>query len=331
MRSWLYWVVACTVILTASDVAAQTPPRQFRMGAPFATNSNLHKAMEKFAEIVGTETNGAIKVLVYPDSQIGDFPQLISGLQLGTVDMALLGIGNAAGLKGGAALNVGYTPYLFKSRQKAIEAYNGPLFAPLYETLASESGLRIFAVAGSRSWRAVQTTKGPIVKPGDLRGMRLRIPGIEMFRAAFEGLGVKVVPTGLGDVYNALSRGLVEGQDNGLDLALQFKWHEVAKHWSMTDHVIEISTWYMGEKQWQSLTPEQQALFKRAANEAGKLSDGILDDLERQGLDDLRKAGVTVTKPDVAAFRDAWKDVHQPFEGKLWPAGLVGTIRASQE
>ena len=191
-----------------------------RFGTPFVTNSNLHKAMEKFAEVVGKESGGAIKVQVYADSQIGDIQQLIAGMQLGTVDMAYLGVGNAGQLKGCGPLNVSYLPYLFKSKRAAEDGLNSAIFQELYEQCAQSAGVRIFAVGGDRSPRAIVTTKGPIMKPEDLNGMRLRIPPIPIFRETFEAVGVKVVPLGLNEVYMALSRGQVEGQDNGFDLTL---------------------------------------------------------------------------------------------------------------
>lgn len=69
-------------------------------------------------------------------------------------------------------------------------AMNGPIFQEMYENLAKQAGLRIFAVAGARSPRAIVTTKEPIKTPADLKGMRLRIPPIDMFRAMFERVGV---------------------------------------------------------------------------------------------------------------------------------------------
>lgn len=323
------WGVVLAVVLVHA-VPAPAADLVLRLGTPFVTGSNLHKGTEKFASLVAQESQGHIKVQVYPDSQIGDIQALISGMQLGTVDMAYLGVANAAQLKGGQPLNVSYLPYLFKSKEKATEILNGPIFQEMYDTLAKQSGLRIFAVAGARSPRAIQTVRGPIKKPEDLKGMHLRIPPIDMFRAAFETLGVKVVPLGLSDVYMALSRGQVEGQDNGFDLSLTFKWHEVAKYWSATDHVYDTAAWYITERRWQSLTPEQREMFRKAANAGGKLATDLGDEFDRKGVDELKKAGVTYTVPDVAAFRAAWKDVHKQYEGKVWPVGLVDRIRAAQ-
>ena len=253
-------LVAASALATPALVGtAKGQTRELRMGTPFVNGSNLHQAMQKFAEVVSAQSNGKFKVNVYSDSQIGDIQALLSGMQLGTIDMAYLGIGNGAALKGGGPLNVAYTPYLFKSKEWAEKILNGPIFAPMFEGLAKESGVRVFAAAGARSGRAIQTTKGPINVPDDLKGFRLRIPPIPMFKDAFEALGVKVVPMGLSDVYLALSRGQVDGQDNGFDLSLSFKWHEVAKFWSATDHCYELATWYMSDKLWQQLGGDDRA------------------------------------------------------------------------
>src|SRR5581483_11249775 len=120
-------------------------PMTLRFGTPFVTGSNLHKGMEKFAEVVAAESKGNVKVQVYADSQVGDIQQLIAAMQLGTVDMAYLGVGNSGQLKGCGALNVSYLPYLFKSKRAAEEVLNGPIFQELYEQCAQSAGVRIFA------------------------------------------------------------------------------------------------------------------------------------------------------------------------------------------
>ncbi len=112
--------------------------RELRIGTPASSSSNITAGVHKFAEVLFQESKGRYKVNVYPDSQIGDIPQLLTGMQLGTIDMALLGFGNAASLKGGAALNVGYVPYLFKSKKAATEITNGPIFQEIYEQIAKE-------------------------------------------------------------------------------------------------------------------------------------------------------------------------------------------------
>jgi TRAP-type C4-dicarboxylate transport system substrate-binding protein len=135
---------------------------------------------------------------------------------------------------------------------------------------------------------------------------------------------------GLGEVYLAISRGQVDGQDNGFDLALSFKWHEVAKYWSATDHCFELATWYMSERVWQSIAPADREAFKRAAHSGGEVVTRLGEEIDKSGIEEIKKAGGTYTTPDIAAFREAFKDVHKPYEGKVWPVGLVDKIRAMQ-
>ncbi|HEX7952995.1 MAG TPA: TRAP transporter substrate-binding protein [Burkholderiales bacterium] len=316
------------LLLAAATSMIQAADLNLRFGTPFVTNSNLHKAMEKFAEVVGKESAGKIRVQVYADSQIGDIQQLIAGMQLGTVDMAYLGVGNAGQLKGCGALNVSYLP---KSKRAAEQTLNGPIFQELYEQCAQSAGVRIFAVGGDRSPRAIVTTRGPILKPADLNGMRMRIPPIPIFRDTFEAVGVKVVPLGLNEVYMALSRGQVEGQDNGFDLTLSFRFHEVSKYWSATDHCYDLGAFYVSERKWKTFTPEQQALFRRAAAEGGRLATQLGEEFDRHGLEELRKAGVNYVVPDKAAFEKAWANVYKNYEGKVWPEGLVARIKSAQK
>jgi TRAP-type C4-dicarboxylate transport system substrate-binding protein len=224
---------------------------------------------------------------------------------------------------------VAYVPHLFSSKSQATEALNGPIFTDMYEAVAQGAGVRIFAVYGARSPRAVQTVKGPVRRPEDLKGMRIRIPPIDMLRAAMEAAGAKPVPMGLSDVYMALSRGTVDGQENGFDAAIQFKWHEVAKFWSATDHVFEVAAWYMNERRWQALKPEEREWFRRAARAGGQVATALGEALDRDGIETLRKNGVTYVVPDRAAFDAAWGDIHKAYEGKVWPVGLVDRIRAS--
>jgi len=322
---------ALTLLLSATMYVSHGAELTLRFGTPFVTNSNLHKGMEKFAEVVGRESGGKIRVQVYADSQIGDIQQLIAGMQLGTVDMAYLGVGNSGQLKDCGALNIAYLPYLFKNKAKAAEVLNGPIMQEFYESCAKSSGVRIFAVAGARSPRAIVTTKGPIRKPEDLKGMRLRIPPIPIFRETFESLGVKVVPLGLNEVYMALSRGQVDGQDNGFDLTLTFRFHEVSKYWTATDHVYDVAAWYISERRWKSMTREQQDVFRRAAVVGGKVATDLGEEFDRHGMEELKKQGVNYVVPDKAAFETAWKDVYKSYEGKVWPNGLVERLKAAQK
>jgi TRAP-type C4-dicarboxylate transport system substrate-binding protein len=304
--------------------------RELRFGAPFPSGSNLHTGMKKFAEVMAEESGGRLMVQLFPDSQLGDISGLLKSLQAGTVDIALLGIGTAADLPGGAALNIGFLPYLFRSREWAAQICNSPLFHGMYDQLAQASNVRVFASYGERLPRAFHTVRGPIVRPADMRGMKIRIAPIDVFAVGTRALGAEPVPTDLNEMYDALADGRIDGQENGLELTLAYKLYEVAKYWSVTDLAPSLATWYTHERLWQTFDAADRDIFKRSAKAAGEVITRLSKEINRDGLAVMRAAGVTITNPDIPAFRDALKDLYLHYEGRVWPHGLVEKIRALQ-
>ncbi len=320
---------SCTVTLAALCLALPAQAeRKIRIGTISTQGSPWHKAMLRFAEVAEKESGGQLKVQVFTDGQLGDINQMYASMQLGTVEMGYFGLGAITQLKGAEPLNVLYTPYLFKSAEQAERVLNTDEFLKIYDDTAAKTGVRVVGAYGQRSARAVQTTKGPITKPEDLKGMRLRVPPIEMLKATFESLNVQVTPMGMLDIYTALSRGTVEGQDNGFDLSMPLRFHEVAKHWSATDHAYELTGWFMSERLWKSLPQAERSALLKAVKAGGEVSTAETRKLEAEAIEAIKRAGGTYTVPDRAAFRAALRDVHQRAEGKLWPAGLVERVRA---
>ncbi|MGE4242095.1 TRAP transporter substrate-binding protein [Ramlibacter sp.] len=328
MKPFFRHLFACAAL--AGSAAAFAAPIELRLATQSPGNSPFQRTMQKFADIVAAETKGEVKVKIYTDGQLGDIPQLLSGMQLGTQDMAYFGLGSALFLKDAAPLQVIYVPYLFDSKQGAARALNSAPMKGIYEDIARKTGVRIFAVSGARSPRALQTTKGPITKPEQLKGLKMRIPAIPIFDTTFRTLGVRNVPMNMTEMFTAFSAGTIEGQDNGADLSIPFKFHEAAKHWSATDHVFEQTGWFVSDKTWARLTPAQQAILLKASIEAGKVADTEIQQLDDQVPSIMKAAGATYTEPDRDAFRKALAGVAGQFEGKVWPAGLVDQLRKAQ-
>ena len=319
------WTVIAFLVFAVSSLAYAE--RKIRIATISAHGSPWHKAMLRFAEVMQKESNGQIKVQVFTDGQLGDIPQMYSSMQLGTLEMGYFGLGAITQLKGAESLNVLYTPYLFKSAESAERIVNTEEFRKLYDEIASKTGIRVVGAYGQRSARSIQTSKGPINKPEDLKRIRMRVPPTEMLKATFKELGVQVTPMGMLDIYTALSRGTVQGQDNGFDLSMPLKFHEVAKYWSATDHAYELTGWIMSEKLWRSLSDVERRALVKAAQAGGEVTTIETKKLDAESIEAIKKAGGTYTVPDRDAFRAALRDVHKPYEGKLWPAGMVERIR----
>lgn len=313
-----------------TPIVARSQARNVKIATIALANSPWHTALLKFKEIVDKESNGKYAVSIYTDGQLGDISRLLSQMQLGTVEFSYFGAPSLSFVKGGEVMNVAYVPYLFKSAEWAERIFNNEEFNGYYAKAAEVSGVRMFGAWGQRSPRAIQSTKGPIMKPSDVKGLRLRVPGIPLLKATFERLEAQITPMGMLEIYNALSRGAIDGQDNGFDLSVPPRFHEVAKHWSATDHAYELVGFFAGERFWKSLPDDDRALFGRAAKAAGAVTTELTRSFDIESVETLKKAGVNYVVPDRDAFRAATAGIEKEFEGKLWPAGLVDRIRKAQ-
>lgn len=320
-------IAGATTFAISSGRPAKAQTRTLRIASIAMTNSPWHHAMNKFRDEVAQRTAGSLKVQVFMDGQLGDMGQMESGMQLGVLDMAYIGHTTPQNLKGGEILSICYVPYLFSSVASAEEIVNNDEFQALYEGIAKTTGIHVIGAWGQRSPRSFNTSRGPILTPADAKGLRLRIPNSEIVQAAFQALGVQVVPMGMLEIYTAISRGTVDGQDNGFDLSVPAHFYEVAKFWSATDHIYELVGWFISERTWQKLGKEERAAVTAAAKEAGKVTTELTKKLDADSLEVLKANHCTYSIPDRVKFREAMETSHKKFDGQYWPPGMVERIR----
>ena len=321
-------VLALSVLSTAAFAEA----RKIRLGTVAPSSSAWAEATHEFARLVNERSEGRFDVQVFNDSQLGSEKELFTAMKLGTVDMNYTTVCILSLFAGADVLKVTFAPYLFDNAESALEVMNSDFFNEIYEDVANDTGIRVFSVSGVRSPRAIQTTKGPINGPEDLKGLKLRVPGVDIFERTFQVLGVQTVPLPAGEIYTSLSRGVVDGQDNGFDYSVPNKFHEVAKYWSATDHVYTSVGWMMSQKLWGSITEADRELLFQAGQEAGLIMTEAALKADKEAIETLKAAGVEISYPDVAAFRAAFdaSGLYDEFEGVAWPEGTVAKIRELQ-
>lgn len=323
--------LATALIAGALSPTHDAQARDMKIATIAASNSPWDHAMRAFADEAAQQSQDDLKVHVYTDGQLGDISKILSSMQLGTLDMGYFGLGSVVFLRGAQPLNILYAPYLFKSGEQAERIVNSEEFQKLFDDVAKKSGVRVFAAFGIRSPRALQTVSRPINKPEDVKGLKLRIPSIPILKTTFETLGAQVVPLSMTEIYTALGRGMIDGQDNGFDLSVPLRFHEEAKYWAATDHAYELTGWFISERVWQGLSDKERAALVAAAKAGGQVAtteDKALDD---NAVQLLKEAGVTYTQPDKAAFQAALANVYKQYEGKDWPEGMVERIQKMQE
>ena len=287
----------------------------------------IHEASMKFKELVEAKTDGKVKINVFPSSQLGGMNDLWNGVKLGSIEISgTIVLAMADDLV--PELGIYDAPYLFKDVEHFHKVAYGPIGQDLNARLLEKAGVRILYLQyfGTRHL----TTNKRILKPDDVKGMKIRAPAVPSLMAPVEGMGAIPTPMPLMDVYQALQTGLVDGQENPVTTIYSNRFHEVQKFVMLTGHVFGVVGTMINESVFQKLPSDIQKVLLAAGEEAGKYGDAVTVQQEVDLVEKLKAAGTTIIGPedglDLDAFRTQVRGYAlKKFEDK-WPAELIQQV-----
>jgi len=167
--------------------------------------------------------------------------------------------------------------------------------------------------------------------PSDLKGVKLRMPGSREWLFLGEALGATPTPLAFGEVYMGLRTGTIDAQDNPLPTVKSAKFYEVTKQITLTGHLVDVLFIGVANKLWNSLGTQQRSALKSAAQMAADYNNVNRIADEKQLVDYFKSQGLSVTTPDLDAFRKSVQAAYlQSDYAKVWPKGLLERINATR-
>ena len=194
---------------------------------------------------------------------------------------------------------------------------------------AAAHGIRILDMGWVFGRRHLTTTKTPVTTPGDMAGLKIRVQPTKIYLATIQAMGGTPTPMDFKEVYTSLQTGVIDGQENPVNVLATRKFYEVQGYLMLTGHITQNQALVVGEQVHRSLSPEQQALLVQAARDAGDDQNGLLAKSEEADLALLSGNGMKIVAPDVAAFQAATADVHLAFD-EQWGAGFFERLKSVQ-
>ena len=217
--------------------------------------------------------------------------------------------------------------YVIRDPKHQQQVFNGPIGKELFKLTTEKMDVTLLApiYLGTRqlNLRDVRNVK----TPADLKGVKLRMPGSKEWLFLGEALGATATPLAFGEVYLGLKTGTIDGQDNPLPTVYATRFYEVTKQLVLTSHLVDGIFIAISDKAWKAMTPAQQAKVRAAADAAAAFNNDNRIKQEAQIVDFFKKEGLTVTTPDVDAFRKAVQAAYATSDiAKAWPAGMLDRI-----
>jgi len=298
-RSFLKTGAAVAAMTVAAPYIARAATMTMRF-AHFAEEGHpANIAAKQFASQIEKRTDGAIKIAIFPNNQLGGPPEQAQQIKLGTIDMGLPTQGQLD--KYDKAFAAVMLPFIFNGPADAFPILDGPTMDWL-APLAEKQGFVLL-----RNWeygfRNLTNSVRPINAPDDVKGLKIRTPPELQIQASMEALGAVVQAIAFPELYLALSQKVVDGQENPIPVIYFNKIYEVQKHLAITRHIYNNMIHTIGVNSWKKLTPDQQAIFREESKNSGELMRKLIGDSEADQIDKLQKAGMLVTRPDLAPFR----------------------------
>lgn len=328
-------VVAFSLVGCGSGKKAQAPEKAdpgkkyvLKLGHVANPSNPYAQAAVRFAKLVNERTKGAVEIEVFPSSQLGDQRDLLEGLQLGTVDIALTS--SAVLAQFAPKVQVIDLPYIFRDSQHVYKVLDGPLAKEIFAGLDKKD--MIYVSSWENGFRHLTNSRGPIVKPGDMDGLKIRVMENKVYIQMMKALGANPTPMAMGEVFTALQQGTVDAQENPISQIYASRFYEVQKYLTLDGHTYSPEIVVFSKKTVDKLPKEYVDIMKKTAVEVRDWERKKMADDENKMLDTCKKAGMqvtTLTPEQKQAFADKMKPVWAQFE-KIVGKDLIDKILATK-
>lgn len=303
---------------------APTHAREFRAADTQAADYPTVQALEFMGRLVAERTGGRHRMSVFHSRQLGEEKETIEQTRIGVIDINRTNVAPLGSFI--AEANVLALPFLFRSIDHLHQVLDGPLGEDLLASFAPYGfvGLAYYD-SGARSIynnvRAVRTL-------ADMKGLRVRVQQSELMEQMIRVLGGEPVALAYGQVLTGLSTGLIDGAENNWPSYVTTDHYTAARFYTLTEHTMSPEVVIMSRRAWDSLSPEDQAIFRAAARESSRFMRDQWTAWEERARTQAVKAGNEIVGQfDKAPFVAAMKPIYDTALRDAKLKALVDRIR----
>lgn len=222
------------------------------------------QAVEYMAKVLREATDGRLDIRTYAGGQLGTERDTLEITTFGGLDMTRVNLAPLNAIE--PLTEIPSLPFLFHSQAHLHAVLDGEIGEEILASLEPHRLIGLcFYDSGERSF---YNTKKPIRTPADMNGMKIRVPGSDLYVAMIRALGADATPMALSEVYQALVQGVIDGAENNWPSYDAGRHFEAAPYYSLTRHVMAPEILVMSLDRWRKLSEDDRALVKDAARQS---------------------------------------------------------------
>jgi tripartite ATP-independent transporter DctP family solute receptor len=300
------------ITILAWGCSEKSDVKVIKLGHGLDASHPVHKAMVFMSEELVKNSNGKMRIDIYPSQQLGTERECVELLQIGSLGMTKV---SASILEGFAsAYTIFNLPYVFRDEEHLFSILDGEIGKKIL--LSSEQKLIrgvCYYDAGSRSF---YTKEKPINSPKDLTGLKIRTQESATSVKLVNSLGGSATPISWGELYTALQQGVVDGAENNPPSFYLSKHYEVCKYYSLDEHTAVPDVLIISTKIWHSLNEQEQAWFQAAVDASVVYQRKIWKEATLEALEKVAESGVEIIHPNKKPFEEKVVSLYEEYKTK---------------
>lgn len=300
-----------TVATAAVEVEKEAiEPIIMKFGHAHPADSPRDQSILYFKQLVEEKSEGRIIVEVYPAGQLGNEPEMVESVKMGSIEAVRAGVFDATATE----LMVYTMPFLFENLEDFQAICRGPIADQIAEA-TKEVGITVTATGDGGGFRQWTNNVRAIHTVADMKGLKMRTPPIDSIVQTMEALGANPVSVPYVETYMGLKTGVADGEENPIINIGTMKFYEVQKFMTMSNYQVHPDPVYVNTKWLESLPQDLQDIIYECSKEMMIYSDSLIYDAEDEFMSDMENSlDITyLTDEERQEFIDASRVVWDNF------------------
>lgn len=322
-------LAAVVTLALALPLGAQAAPIIIKFSHVVANDTPKGQAANYFKKLAEERTKGAVKVEVYPNSQLFKDKEEMEALQMGSVQMLAPSLAKFAplGLKEFELFDL---PFIFDDYAELHKVTQGPVGAKLLKKLETRG---LIGLAYWDNGFKVMSANKPLKNPADMKGLKMRIQSSKVLDSQMRSVGAIPQVLAFSEVYQALQTGVVDGTENPPSNLYTQKMHEVQKYVTLSNHGYLGYAVLVNKKFWMGLPANIRTTLEGAMKDATAYANSVAKKDNDNAMAGVKKSGrsqiITLTPQEKAAWKKAMDKTHKENMGRIGAATVQEVYTAT--
>jgi tripartite ATP-independent transporter DctP family solute receptor len=290
----------------------------------------ITNAFDAWAKTLKEKSDGRIDAQHFPAAQLGGLAEALEGNRIGTIQVTTAGPDSEEAIAPEIAAFGGAPGFIYKNEEHVDAVLQGPLGQKCSDIARKKTGVE-FVAYGETGFRHILSKK-PVASLADLKGVKIRVPQLRIWVDFWTLLGAAPTPLPYSEQYSALSTGIIDAIDSDVFSIVGFKFHEQAKHLTLTGHWFLPKAVRVNAAWLDSLPEDLRKLVRESAKEAFAEQRRVNRALAAETLTELKQKGVEVrelSKDELGKMESTTAVLYDQFGSKSpETAEMIKQIRA---